>query len=221
MSTNNQTIRIQPLLDKCENCGSGNTRRLKFNQSIVGSASIYVDSCFDCDVINWRTRSFDRNSTPSDIFFTSSYVVDNVVVLISNNRKPQKFKGLSKWIKSLNSGLFFQGSGSLKKCINNEDHTVRHCCLGVLCETQNVPHELIDQSLYLPSGNYAVKSGLINPRGGVENVEFMIIKNNHTVISGLQDNLSSLNDSSFVSFKTIAKILDALFINEEEGVVNQ
>lgn len=41
------------------------------------------------------------------------------------------------WVKALRSGKFKQGTGQLRR---DDDGTVRHCCLGVLCEVRGVKY---------------------------------------------------------------------------------
>lgn len=45
----------------------------------------------------------------------------------------------ARWVEALRSGKYKQGQGSLH---NDEDE---FCCLGVLCEIQNVPSKRFDE----------------------------------------------------------------------------
>ena len=42
---------------------------------------------------------------------------------------------MKKWVKALLSGKYKQGQGLLKQ--TDHKNTIRHCCLGVLCELYN------------------------------------------------------------------------------------
>ena len=44
-------------------------------------------------------------------------------------------KVMKKWVKALLSGKYKQGQGLLKQ--TDHKNTIRHCCLGVLCELYN------------------------------------------------------------------------------------
>lgn len=57
---------------------------------------------------------------------------------------PREFK--EAWIKALKSGNYVQGSGSLRKEMDNTDNpssTPTYCCLGVACSVAGVPEEYI------------------------------------------------------------------------------
>ena len=57
---------------------------------------------------------------------------------------PKEFK--EKWIKALKSGNYVQGSGSLRKEMDNTNNTSSmptYCCLGVACSVAGVPEEYI------------------------------------------------------------------------------
>ena len=57
---------------------------------------------------------------------------------------PKEFK--EKWIKALKSGNYVQGSGSLRKEMDNTNNTSSmptYCCLGVACSVAGVPEKYI------------------------------------------------------------------------------
>lgn len=60
-----------------------------------------------------------------------------------------------KWLKALRSGDYKMGRGRLRQ--TDEDGTVRHCCLGVLCEITKTPYRPTDA---IPPGDAERKWGL-------------------------------------------------------------
>src|SRR6218665_1550527 len=63
----------------------------------------------------------------------------------------EQMNNLNKWFDTLLNGSLKQGRGSLKNSYENE---CSYCCLGVACEINTVPNEIIYNSIKTPSKGY-------------------------------------------------------------------
>lgn len=127
-----------------------------------------------------------------------------------------------KWVKALRSGRYKQGKMALRTKTKNG--TVRHCCLGVLCELYNEEHE---DKLKIEETNDPDHIGIIDKSLAVfkygtkaQNLPCKVVK-----WAGLCDangtfqeklvkncqNLYQLNDIG-TSFKKIADIIEEQYV---------
>lgn len=65
-----------------------------------------------------------------------------------------------KWLAALRSGKYRQGTGYLKYQVN--DGTIRHCCLGVLCEIAIQEHAILEKFSNEPTDLHFFPIGAAN-----------------------------------------------------------
>ena len=118
-------------------------------------------------------------------------------------------KVMKKWVKALLSGKYKQGQGLLKQ--TDHKNTIRHCCLGVLCELYN---ENMKEKKKKKLTEKVDGFGVIRFNQQAEHLP-NIVKDwadlSDTVGSvgsiGPFDSLATLNDEG-KTFKTIAKTIE-------------
>lgn len=113
----------------------------------------------------------------------------------------------SEWVAALRSGDYKQGIGRLR---DNED---KYCCLGVLCEIA-VRRHVIPPARLIPDGTYTYASRSFRlPRevalwaGLTESDPKVTDPRSGITIRTIA--LAELNDSSSVSFATIADVIES------------
>lgn len=125
-------------------------------------------------------------------------------------------------------GKYTQGRGALKY---KTDSGLNYCCLGVLCEVNNIPNSIMSASdCYLFKKNESTSSSGLYPEPLVVDDDYDhdpvvdmsnndivdIIKNSSTDFSlNLQPSLSYLNDVLKLNFKDIADIIELSFEPKE------
>jgi hypothetical protein len=109
----------------------------------------------------------------------------------------------TKWVEALRSGKYKQGRGFLQR--NNE-----FCCLGVLCEVQNVPSQLVLRQFRDPFCE-------TNHRLPVHKYLMMLdsetgICADDPIAGGLNDfemeKLTNMNDGDEYNFEQIARYIE-------------
>ena len=98
-----------------------------------------------------------------------------------------------KWLAALRSDKFTQGEGSLKR---TQDGTVRHCCLGVLCEAMGVKWKKPVGS----TGYYSYKGSVATLPQKIMDEAKISLDTAHKLIE--------MNDEKKRSFKQIASYIE-------------
>ena len=99
----------------------------------------------------------------------------------------------AQWIEALLSGKYRQGQRRLRKVVNG---VVEHCCLGVLCEVEGLPHALVDPNDTVSYFKYGTEESTMDlpPKFrkvvGIEEQQ--------------QDHLTTMNDVQGYNFNQIA-----------------
>lgn len=146
---------------------------------------------------------------------------------------PARRVKITKWVEALESGKYRQG----KNCLCSKDEDIKrwkHCCLGVLCETLEVPSEIKDgMKLYgthnavLPP-SVAKQFDLIDKSDTGSDWHIPLdtftkkVKPKYPKLYDKFTNkheksyvaLSELNDTYDFSFKEIAKVLRAVYLDK-------
>lgn len=123
----------------------------------------------------------------------------------------------AKWLEALESGEYLQGTGTLKSqepAHGTDKHT--YCCLGVLCELNNVPWEVgkdsgqlngfifpnLGKHLNYPTGPFRDQCGLRTISGGLKTTVLLSDETGQVLL----DNLAAMNDcgNPTFTFKDIA-----------------
>jgi hypothetical protein len=114
-----------------------------------------------------------------------------------------KYNAMKKWVKALRSGRFKQGRAKLATYEiddvtgDNIGDELSFCCLGVLCEINDVPFRIGDDELL---GDDALE------RLGFKTLNGKLPKSYKTK-NGEVNDLAALNDMG-LSFKQIANIIE-------------
>lgn len=126
-----------------------------------------------------------------------------------------------KWVEALRSGKYKQGKMALRT--KTKHGTVKHCCLGVLCELYNKTHKnklkikkttkpddvgQIKNSVFkIGSEVMSLPNKVKNWAGIDENTGLLVRGEGYTVKNQKLFNLSEINDEG-VSFNKIAKFIE-------------
>jgi hypothetical protein len=124
----------------------------------------------------------------------------NYKITFPENYVKPKLPFRDKWCAALRSGEFKQGAQFLKK--RNED-SYCYCCLGVLCETENVP-DLINESIIPDDADYVLC--FIGAIGTFPDGVKLEAENGYSFI-----HLSTTNDRSGLSFSQIADVIEQIW----------
>ena len=113
---------------------------------------------------------------------------------------------MKKWVKALLSGKYKQGQGLLKQ--TDHKNTIRHCCLGVLCELYNEDmKEKKKKKLTEKADGFGVIRFNQQPEHLPSIVKNWADLNDNVGSIGSIYNLAIINDDG-KTFKTIAKIIE-------------
>lgn len=130
------------------------------------------------------------------------------------------------WLIALRSGQYTQGRGALKY---KTDSGLNYCCLGVLCETNNIPNSIMAASqFYSFKKNELTSSSCLYPEPlVVGEYDPVIDTSNNDIVNIIKksntewldqprpSSLSYLNDGLKLNFKDIADIIELSFEPKE------
>lgn len=125
-----------------------------------------------------------------------------------DTRLPVADKAL--WVDALLTGNYMQGTSRLKTVIK---HGFKHCCLGVLCEVQNVKqaHTLKNIPAIAFEGETATLPLSIRDKFGLDEYgTFVYTFTVYDELFGHRINLVTLNDELF-TFSQIADVINYFF----------
>lgn len=128
----------------------------------------------------------------------------NYKITFPENYVKPKLPFRDKWCAALRSGEFKQGRGFLKR---EKESNCSYCCLGVLCEIENV--KFPDLEVTIPD-----ESHLYNFIGATGQFPEGVKIENEKLSNGFTLYLTTTNDYSGLSFLEIADVIEQIWEQE-------